>query len=429
MKYRQASLIEALLSSGKFTKTWFRPLAVAFLILISSGVVEARPKPPYSPDGFINHINTNVWHSRLFQYIDPSTPKECYELKPQFGTWGGITKGRDEIWFSPIKNRYVGPWGYGCFFGGPATFTLGGKGTDLGQSNEIWDQVNYLYWNDENKTYYWNGYRSIVKKPFQLSPYAFSEYMNGLRFDDDEYESNEFNLEMCSITTPGANSDKILYYCASGYMIITGPTPRDKRHCDIISAYYTINGEVQYEAEPCRDLLPFAANPTAFQEYLNRHMTYDNKDVDFISLASCSEGDHLYACTSGQVSINSPVGLFTCDVDYVLWTGTFKDSNCRSMLPFETAPAGFRNYLNGLNWKGMKEVFFHSLGTCSYRNSSKKYSCENGNVVIKSWRGVKRCEVDVSYQFNEGATYSANRCIKLDWAQQALERIERLGLD
>ena len=83
-------------------------LIAAILALLNGDVAKAEPSPPYSQQGFINHLNTNPWSNNLFQHIDPRAPMECYELKAPFGTWGGLTKGDDYVYFSEIKGNMSG---------------------------------------------------------------------------------------------------------------------------------------------------------------------------------------------------------------------------------------------------------------------------------------------------------------------------------
>ena len=482
---------------------WVRFAIVIFLILISDEIAKARSKPPYSPRGFINHINENAWSSSLFQYIDPNTSKNCYELKPLFGTWGGLSKGGSEIYFSHTKQRYVGPWGYGCFFSRPTTLKIGKEGL-YGRWHIEACKVNYIYWDNDRKTFRY-GYEDDCRKqsaPFSRNAFSFTNYMNKVRWGDREKdEIRKFKLNTCSTTIPGSNSSKSIYSCTAGEITIY--LPGEKKRCSIKTASYTISGRLNYTTGICEKLVPFPANKTAFRDYLNHHIKYKNMNVDFISLDECSGDEDQYFCNSGSISVNNENGTFLCDINSIDWQGNLRwkecastattntlqqrlknswptyeaefvslhdcsngvidqkpyscksgtvrinvDSgpfvcdieyadwqrkarwgNCRSSLPFEISPTGFRNYLNELRWSNTKEVFFHSLSSCDYNKSKKLYDCDYGNVVIHTWRGVHRCNADASYQVGRGATYSKSYCIKLDWVQQVMEKLERLNIN
>ena len=140
-------------------------LIAAILALLNSNVAKADSSPPYSQQGFINHVNTTPWNrsNNLFQHIDPRAPMECYELKPLVGTWGGLTKGLDDIWFSETKGKYVGLWGYGCFFHGSTTFTIGKKRGETDWYLNICD-TRRIYWNSATKKYTYNAYAKQKKR-------------------------------------------------------------------------------------------------------------------------------------------------------------------------------------------------------------------------------------------------------------------------
>ena len=156
-------------------------------------------------------------------------------------------------------------------------------------------------------------------------------------------------------------------------------------------------------------------------------------DVDFKEVSNCNTGEsggRLYSCTSGIASVNKQDGLFTCQIDYINWKGKISWSNCQSKLPFRTNSTAFRNYLNELRWGDNKKIFFHKLGDCSYSRYDSEYSCSEGNMVIESWRGVYRCDVEkATYYVSRGSSrYSRGGCMKLDWIQQGKEKLERLGI-
>ena len=88
--------------SMRLYQSWLRNLALGMITVTCTAIAEA--KPPYSPQGFLDYINSNPWKGNLFQTIESDQSSQCYELKPRYGTWFGLTKG--ELWYSEADRKY-----------------------------------------------------------------------------------------------------------------------------------------------------------------------------------------------------------------------------------------------------------------------------------------------------------------------------------